>query len=268
MADDEDVGALYDALGPLYDGEYAAETADIAFFQALAARCGGPVLELACGSARVLCELADPERTPLVGLDASKVLLARGEKRLAAHPVAAPLFEREEMRLCHGDMRSFEVAPGGFALIFVALNGLLHLTGDGDQARCLACAARHLKKGGLLALDVFNPENKDTHPGVHGLDLSGDFVDPDTGERVLRLANVCTDYARQRRRYVHLYDAVGADGAVKRRVHEFTLRYVYKNEMELLLAGAGLALEGVYGGYGFEPYTGREDLMLFVAEKR
>lgn len=259
---------LYDALGPLYDGEYASDLQDVPFYQGLAARSGGPILEVACGSGRVLEGLADADWAPVVGLDASPVLLERARRRLQARPPTAALLAAGGLRLVHGDMRQFEApVEGGYALAIIALNAFLHLLEAADQTACLRAVARHLRPGGLLALDVFNPENKGDHPGVDRLELAADFHHPETGERVQRLAQVTTDLAAQRRRYVHLYDTLGADGALRRQVHEFELRYVYRMEMERLLEGAGLALEAVYGGYEYEPYTGREDLMLFVAAR-
>jgi len=178
------------------------------------------------------------------------------------------MLESGQLRLVEGDMRAFEAPCGeGYALAVIALNSFLHLVEPKDQLACLREAARHLRPGGLLAMEVFNPENKDKHPGVHGLELVADFQHPETGERVQRFAAVSTDLATQRRRYVNLYDTLGADGAVRRTVREFTLRYVYRHELERMLEQAGLALEAVYGGYEFEPYTGREDLLLAVAAK-
>ena len=260
--------AHYDALGVLYDGENDGDLQDLPFWSALASRAGGPILELACGSARVLSGLLDPSWAPIVGLDASPVLLSRARARLSAHDIGGPMLERGTLRLAEGDMRSFDLpVEGGYSLVVIALNSFLHLTEPADQLACLRQVARHLKPGGLLAMEVFNPEMKERHPGVHGMELVADFVHPETGERVQRFSNVTTDLAAQKRRYVNLYDVLGADGTVKRAVREFTLRYSYRYELERLLEQAGLALETVYGGYDFEPYTGREDAMLVVATR-
>lgn len=268
MSSQDPVKAHYDAIGALYDAENDADVQDLSFWSAMASRTGGPILELACGSGRVLSALVDPQWAPVVGLDLSKSFLDRARARMAAHAAGAPMLESGQLELVEGDMRSFELERGGgFALVVIALNSFLHLLEPKDQVACLASAARHLRPGGLLAMEVFNPENKHRHPGVDGLELVADFKHPETGERVQRFAAVNTDFANQRRRYVNLYDTIAADGTVRREVREFTLRYVYRWELERMLGEAGLAVEAVYGGYEFEPYTGREDLMLFVAHK-
>ncbi|MBI5542753.1 MAG: class I SAM-dependent methyltransferase [Deltaproteobacteria bacterium] len=268
MAAANDAGIHYDQLGALYDGEYDSESQDVAFYQALAARSGGPILELACGSGRLLAHLADPDYGLVVGLDSSGVQLERARARLGRHPKAGPMLEAERLRLVQGDMCEFDLPAGpGYSLAIVALNSFLHLLDARDQSACLGCIVRHLAPGGLLAMEVFNPEVKDRHPGVRGLEVVGDFRHPETGHRVQHLTTVHSDPAAQRRRYLNLYDEIASDGTVRRTVHEFWLRYIYRFEMERMLEAAGLELEAVYGGYEFEPYTGREEEMLFVAVK-
>lgn len=265
----EQAAAEYDSIAPLYDAEYKEMTEDIGFYRTLADKARGPILELACGGARILSEVANPDWAPIVGLDISPKMLEEARRRLAAHPKVAPMFKRGDVRLLQGDMRSFSVPPGGFAFAIIALNSFCHLLEAKDQADCLSCVAQHVRPGGLLALDVFNPEIKDTHPGVNGSSLVAEFRHPKTGERVQRLlASVGTDLAHQCRRYVFFLDTLRENGVVRRKVQETTLRYFYRFEMEQLLKSAGFSVESVYGGYAFQPYTGREMQMLFVAKKQ
>src|SRR5204862_6591842 len=60
-----------------YDHTYAAlrgPTGDAEFYRRLARECGGPVLELGCGTGRVLGPIAQ-DGLPCVGLDASPAML-------------------------------------------------------------------------------------------------------------------------------------------------------------------------------------------------
>ena len=257
-------GDEFDALGALYDGEYDSKVDDLAFYQELAGR-GGPVLELGCGSGRILAAVARPALAPVVGLDLSAVLLARARRRLARDPVVAGMLRGRAVRLVRGDMRRFdEPAPGGYRLVILAFNAFLHLLESCDQAACLACAARHLAPGGRLVLDVFNPEIKDR---LSGVSLMADFTHPETGERVLRFSSALVDLAEQRLRYTSLFDVVGRGGQVRRAVHCFELRYAYRFELERLLEAAGLEVEAVHGGYGGESFTGQEDSMIVLASR-
>ncbi len=57
-ADSAADGNPFDAFARLYDWEHDRFDADITLYLALVRRFGGPVLELACGTGRVLAALA------------------------------------------------------------------------------------------------------------------------------------------------------------------------------------------------------------------
>jgi len=77
-----DFGLLYDSV-PLY-----AERADVPFYVAEAKSARGPVLELGCGTGRILFPIARAGCT-IVGLDSSREMLARARQKLAAEPRAS-----------------------------------------------------------------------------------------------------------------------------------------------------------------------------------
>jgi len=54
---------------------------------------------------------------------------------------------------------------------------------------------------------------------------------------------------------------------VRRSALPFTMRWVYRYELEHLLARAGFALEAVYGSYDLDEYDSASDLLLAVARK-
>lgn len=74
-----DFGTLYDSV-PLY----AART-DVQFYVAEAAQVEGAVLEIGCGTGRVLLPIARAGHT-VVGVDASAQMLARCRTKLADEP--------------------------------------------------------------------------------------------------------------------------------------------------------------------------------------
>jgi hypothetical protein len=54
---------------------------------------------------------------------------------------------------------------------------------------------------------------------------------------------------------------------VQRHVAPFTLRYLTRGELELLIAAAGLTLEALYGSYDLEPFGGQSEHLLAVARR-
>src|SRR5688500_8881701 len=95
----------YNYIADLYDHVTAyRERADVGFFVDEAARSGGPVLEVGCGTGRVLIPTARAG-VEIVGLDLSDHMLERCRANLSS--------ESEEVRsrvtLVKGDMRSFRL---------------------------------------------------------------------------------------------------------------------------------------------------------------
>jgi len=93
-----DFGLLYDSV-PLY-----AARQDIAFYVQEAAAVRGPVLELGCGTGRILLPMARAGCT-VVGLDNSRQMLACCRAKLAAEP--APV--RARVTLHEHDVRDFDL---------------------------------------------------------------------------------------------------------------------------------------------------------------
>ena len=56
----------------------------------------------------------------------------------------------------------------------------------------------------------------------------------------------------------HIYDEIAADGAVRRTVASFDLRYLWRFEAELLLDKAGFEVEAVYGDWEHERVRQRQ----------
>jgi ubiquinone/menaquinone biosynthesis C-methylase UbiE len=78
--------AAYELLGESYDRWCRSVTEDIAFYTDLALESGGPVLEIGVGSGRVAVPVA-LTGVPVVGVDASPVMLDLARKRAAGHDI-------------------------------------------------------------------------------------------------------------------------------------------------------------------------------------
>ena len=256
--DDALLARLYDAFP--FD-------ADLPLYLELAAAEGGRVLELACGSGRVLVPLAAAGHD-VVGVDASPHMLALARAKLAA---AGPAVAARA-RLAQGDMRSFALdgndgAP--FDLAIIAVKSFAYLLDPADQLAALSRAAAYLRPGGLLALDLLHPSPAWLlePPGSLRQDLVQHV--PGQGVTVARTeAVVSTDLARQVRVIRSAYEVVAADGSLTKRFVEWPFRYTYRFEAEHLLARAGFRVEAVYGGYQREPFTSESRVLLLLARRR
>src|SRR5688572_9067785 len=118
-----DFGLLYDSV-PLY-----AARADVGFYVQEAASVRGAVLELGCGTGRILLPLARAGRT-VVGVDTSRQMLVRCRVKVAAEP--APV--RARITLHDDDIRAFDL--GGevtYPLVIAPFRVLQQLTTVEDQ---------------------------------------------------------------------------------------------------------------------------------------
>jgi SAM-dependent methyltransferase len=248
----------FDAFARFYDADYGAIDDDLAFYQELARRAGGPILEVMCGSGRLLAPLARAGFN-LAGVDISEAMLALARERLAAEG----LLERVELLVA--DIR--ERAPRGpFALAIVALNSFMHLLDAGEQLAALARVHAVLRPGGLLAIDLFNPDTRALAEQNGALVLDKRFVLAD-GTPVQKFVAQHAGMAEQVSHVTFMYDELGADGQVRRSILPFDMRWLYRYELEHLLARAGFALEALYGSYELDEYSASGELMLAVARK-
>jgi SAM-dependent methyltransferase len=249
----------YADLAELYDLEHAGLTDDLELYRQLTEVVGDPVLELGCGTGRILAPLA-AAGFRVVGIDRSEPMLNR------AHVVLAEEIRSGRVQLAEGEMVRTDDAPGGpFGLIIFSLNGLMHLATPCDQRVALAAARRALDPRGMLAIDVLNPtpELLMTFDGrvVH----EGNWRRAD-GSGVDRYSSRVHSAATQQILTETWYDVTDANGAVRRVRSSFPLRYLTRSEIELMLELAGFVEWQVYGSYALDPYADDSERLIVTAE--
>jgi SAM-dependent methyltransferase len=249
---DAQLASLYDVFS--FDG-------DLPLYLELATSQGGRVLEVACGSGRVLVPLVRGG-CDVIGVDISPHMLALTRQKLDAEPQLAG-----SARLVQADMREFDLAEHDLDLAIVAVKSIAYLTERADQLRCLSRIAAHLRPGGLLAIDFMHP--RPHWVGAHSGSMWDDLLQrvPGRGFTLSRVESVVsTDLARQVRVIRSIYELIDDRGAViEKRFVEWPYRWTYRFEAEHLLERAGFEVEAVYGGYQREPFVSESATMLFLA---
>jgi SAM-dependent methyltransferase len=244
-----------------YDLEHEDYQEDIAAYAGFAARAGRTgILEMACGSGRVLLPLAASGYT-VTGVDLSPAMLA-----IARQKVKAAQLEKR-VTLIQGDMRTVDLGRQ-FDLVIIGLNSLMHLETQQAQLDAFRNAARHLSPQGRLVVDLFNPDVALPESPQEGqLFLHCLKVLPETegGAHLLHFQSPRVDRATQLVTMTNYYDELPPDGHVRRHMAPFTLRYVTAGELRLLLERAGLEVEALYGTYELDPLREDSPRLLAVA---
>jgi SAM-dependent methyltransferase len=259
----DDASSRPPELAALYDAVHG-ERGDVAFWAKLAAAADGPILELGCGTGRVLLPLARAGHE-IVGIDLTPYMLERCHAKLEEEPPEV----RERVRLLAADMTSFDLGRR-FALVTIPFAGFQHLRTVEQQLACLERCRAHLRPDGKLVLDLPNP---DPAPPSHVRDQGPSdgeatalIVEWTDGRRIRWWATV-TAFQRslQCAEYEVTYEIVEAGGATRRLSETFPLRYIFRYELEHLLVRAGFGLDALYGDYDRSPFADGSPAMVAVA---
>ena len=243
-----------------YDLDHAI-VEDLPFYLGLAGGSPGPVLELGCGTGRVLLPLASAG-FDVHGLDVSANMLdacRRGVERLALSG---------RVHLHQGDMTSFDLPRKDFGLAFAALRSFMHLLSPSDQLDCLRRAHAHLRPGGQLVLNLIAPEpSRLAQLPSPQFEVRREFDLPD-GRHVLRKQRlVAHDPVTQVRHFefrFEVYDRV--EGLVHERLVPLFLRYSFVEELQGRLLEAGFTSAKAFRDYDGHPYDGTGELII-VAQR-
>ena len=245
-----DDGELYDAL--FHNLDYAID-----FYVNRARQAGGPVLELACGTGRILL----PTLLAGVDVDGSDLfdsMLASCRRKAKALGLTPTLYQ--------ADMSQFHI-PRRYALITITFNAFIHNLSQSSQIQCLESCRRHLLPGGMLVFDTFFPslsiigavegtrvlECETIHPGT-GMPMR--LWDTRTFDRVQQIQHSINE--------IELLDQSGGIQQVYR--HTYSTRYVFRQEMELLLKAAGFARWDIRGDFHGAPLTREDQAMIVLAQ--
>ena len=251
---------LYSQLARFYDLENADLTDDIPFWLELARECGGPVLELGCGTGRITLQLAR-EGFRVTGVDSSPDMLARGRAKLARNPNFAA-----NITWIEADFRKLDLGAS-FPLIIAPFNTLTHLLEPDDLRGALSVIQRHLAPGGSFIFDLPNPaEVYGNLP--EGLVLERVFADDDRKTKIQQFSTLRVDRLAQRGEITWYYDELDSEGRVTRTTIPMTVRYFFPAEIELLLDAHGMQLASLWGDFDRSALDDESPKIIAAAKKK
>jgi len=249
----EQFGWDYERFNPLTDEE-------IAWYVGFARSAGGPVLELACGTGRLLVAIAGAG-LQIEGIDLSPRMLGMARERIRQSPseVASRVLVHQ------ADMTSFRLGRS-FGLVLLADNSFGELTTPEEQLSCLKCASRHLRPDGRLLVTVRRFDASVFRNGQTQSEWSEPMHHPETGDLVRRRTTTDLVQAGKRVRTTIFYGTVHEDGTETTQKYFWEAPVMSTADYISLFSQAGFRTE-VSAGYEERPDDGESPVLCFVCEK-
>jgi ubiquinone/menaquinone biosynthesis C-methylase UbiE len=250
----------WDDYADFYDWENAQtlDRRDVKFWQRMAVRAHGPIVELGCGTGRVTIPVARTGAR-IIGVDRSAEMLGRAltRSRRARTPLR-PTWLR-------GDIRFLPFRSSArFDLVMAPYGILQSLVRESDLKATLASVARVLAPGGIFGVDLVPdlPVWKEYRDKVRfrGVRRGGKsritLVESVRQDRAKKLTLFDQEYIEQR----------GREKTSRR--FSLVFRTLTVPQMAKRLENAGFRITAVLGDYNGEPWDPRADVWLILAEKR
>ena len=243
-------------LASLYHAHHNRHLEDLPFWLELARRQGSPILELGCGSGRVLLPLRRAGYH-VTGLERD------GDMLCVLHANMEPGLEGQ-VELIQGDMAAFELGRR-FSLILMPCNTISTLS-EAQRRATLERVCRHLEPRGLFAASLPNPALLRKLPRRSEAEVEESFPHPLDGEPVQ--VSSAWEVSKQSLTIHWHYDHLLPDGRVERvsmqASHTLAPVEVYQTEME----EAGLDLVERYGDFDLSPYSLEAPFLILLAGPR
>ena len=236
-------------------------TEDIPFYVRFAEETGGPILELACGTGRIVIPVAEAG-FKVHGLDLSENMLEVARQKIKERGLS------DRVTLTLGDMAGFDLPVKDFSMAFIAARSFMHLFTQESQLGCLRCVKRHLKPGGILVMDLYAPSfGRLAQPPEEEFSFRREFTLPNGNRVVHKRRFLGTDLLNQINSEEILFEEYDPDGGlVRTRIVPLDTRYTFRYELELLLEKAGFNVQSIFRDYDKKPYDATGEIIA-VAQK-
>jgi SAM-dependent methyltransferase len=240
----------------LYHTHHKNFNEDIPFWQSLARWQGNPILELGCGTGRVLIPIAKHGHT-IYGIDKDPDMLAILKKQVSPEI-------QGNIHIIEGNLTNFQI-ESNFRLIILPCN-TYSIFDENTRSTMLHCIMRHLQPGGVFGVSMPNPhllvalDEAPTEPTLETI-----FCHPETGNPV----QVSSQWERKGGvfSFIWHYDHLLPDGQVERFTistdHHLATVEQYITEM----LTAGFTIRSTYRNFETGEYKPDSNYLIILAQK-
>lgn len=247
----------WDDYAAFYDWENARTLGrrDVPFWGRLAQQVNGPVLELGCGTGRLLVPLAR-SGAHVTGIDRSEPMLAFARRRLRRSRVPV------RAGMVRGDIRHLPFRSRSFSLVMAPYGMLQSLTRERDLRQTLEAVADVSSNGAIFGIDLVPDlprwaEYRD-RVTLRGRDRRGASITLRETVRQDRRRGLTTfdqEYTRREGR------------CAETRRFSLTFRTLSVQQIAGRVRDAGFAVEAVLGDYAGGAWDPRADVWIILARR-
>jgi SAM-dependent methyltransferase len=239
----------------LFHLHHARESGDINFWTKLADETGSPILELGCGTGRLMTSLCNAGHR-VIGLDLDFQALAFARKSVKKDL-------ENKFQLIQSRMECFHLIER-FRLVFLACNTLSTLSSE-SRNNTYERVIQHLTADGAFAASMPNPAYLEELPAEGAMEIEDTLTHPLTGNPV----QVMSGWEKSRRSIIFRwnYDQLLADGRVVRKSVETEHALKDLDEYIAEIKKAGFKGVRLYGDYDRSEYGSDSTFVILIANK-
>ena len=228
----------------LYDLVVNNPENELNFYSQQAKNCGTSILELACGTGRIIIELCDTDTNILAhGIDLSKAMLELAQEKARLKNIG--------VNFQLANIANFSL-NSKFDLIFIPLSSLLYLHSLEELSSCFSCVRQHLKSSGLFIFAIFNPCRAilDSPPEKR-IEIKR-FINPENNREVIVEQSSNYDSRLQINYATHFYSYPDHKDFFYHPVH---LRSIFPSETHKLVELFGFKIADYFGDYNCKSFS-------------
>ncbi len=222
---------------------------------------GDPILELGCGTGRLLIPIAK-NGFKITGIDSSGEMLAICRSKLEQEEKET----QNRATLVKADMRDFNLGEK-FKLIFTACNTIFHLLEAEDLRKALRCVHKHLAEDGVFIIDISAP-NIPFMVETNNKEFVSEYTHPETGRKIINRFKAVYDFLNQIETDEIVLEEYENGKITRQATAKVTLTYFFPRELRTILQSCGFEVFKEYGSLNGEPLTSKSQNIVFLCRKR
>ena len=221
------------------------------------------VLELGCGTGRVLIPLSADCRY-ICGIDNSEAMLSICREKLRTAGIPP-----EQTGVVLGNITDFDIGQV-FDFITAPFRVMQNLATDAEVDGLFRCIGQHLAPGGMCILNVFRPNRERARMLTEWCRQEErlNYELPVEGGRITRHDRLPRLQADPLVLFPELiYRRYAGEQLVEEAVLKFPMRCYYPDEFRQLIIDHGFRITGSWGGYAGENYGEGPELVVAFTDK-